>query len=94
MRRFNPLLVAGAFLGVVGARPGAVSLFDPFSSAAYFRGWSENCQRWVPARDAPGHPLHREAKGERPVTEPSIWLLLVGWRRAGGPIEPWERPRA
>jgi REP element-mobilizing transposase RayT len=68
--------------------------FDPFSSAAYFRGWSENCQRWVPARDAPGNPLHREAKGEQPVTEPSVWLLRVGWQRAGGPIEQWERPRA
>jgi hypothetical protein len=66
--------------------------FDPFSSAAYFTGWSERCRRWVPARDAPTHPLHDHPDAGRPVVSPSVWLLAQGWRKAGGPIESWERP--
>jgi REP element-mobilizing transposase RayT len=66
--------------------------FDPFSSAAFFPGWHERCRRWVPARDAPAHPLHREAPTEPPVVQPRTWLLREGWLRAGGPIDPAEQP--
>jgi REP element-mobilizing transposase RayT len=68
--------------------------FDPFSSAAYFTGWSSACRRWVPARDAPSHPLHIDPESGRPVVPPRSWLLAEGWKRAGGPIEAWERPRS
>jgi REP element-mobilizing transposase RayT len=68
--------------------------FDPFSSAAYFTGWSDTCRRGVPARDAPSHPLHHDPKAGRPVVPPAGWLLDRGWRKAGGPIESWERPRS
>jgi REP element-mobilizing transposase RayT len=66
---------------------------DPFSSAAYFDGWKQSCQRFVPRRDAPAHPLHRQ-EPEMPVVPPTVWLLRVGWRRAGGPLDTAERPTA
>jgi REP element-mobilizing transposase RayT len=71
---------------------GQGSWFDPFSSAAFFTGWHERCRRWVPARDAPAHPLHSGAPAEPPVVAPRTWLLREGWLRGGGPIDPTERP--
>ena len=66
---------------------------DPFSSACYFDGWARRPGK-MPARDAPTHPLHDdEAQGSLPVAHPQTWMLRTGWRRAGGPIDPWERPR-
>jgi len=65
---------------------------DPFSSAAYFTGWSERCRRWIPARDAPAHPLHSWAPAIRPVAAAHTWLLRAGWMRAGGPIDASELP--
>jgi len=52
---------------------------DPFSSGAAFDGWTE----------PPAPPLDRP-----PTSAPTTWLLSIGWRRAGGPIERKERPRA
>lgn len=52
---------------------------DPRSSATWFEGWSE-----PPApHDAPC-----------PVARPQTWLGSVGWRRAGGLIDPQEGPAA
>lgn len=68
------------------------SWVDPFSSAAYFDGWLAACRRFVPARDAPAHPLHR-GDFEIPVVPPAAWLLRVGWRRGGGEIDTAEMPR-
>ena len=65
---------------------------DPFSSAAYFTGWHERCRRWIPARDAPAHPLHRWAGSTIPVAKPCTWLLRAGWMRAGGRIDTAELP--
>jgi putative transposase len=57
----------------------APATLDPFSSALGFRGWSH-----------PSRADHEAASGPAPRT----WLLGVGWRRAGGPLRPGERPRA
>jgi REP element-mobilizing transposase RayT len=66
---------------------------DPFSSACYFGGWAARPGR-MPARDAPGHPLHDEEAQRGPVVaDAATWMLRAGWRRAGGAISPWERPR-
>jgi hypothetical protein len=64
---------------------------DPYSSAAYFEGWSPLCQRYIPSRDAPDHPLHRFDR-EVPIVRPSRWLRTVGWLGAGGPIDTSEQP--
>lgn len=58
--------------------PGA-GRFDPYSSAAYFDGWSLPCE-------LPRSPV-------RPVVEARIWLLTTGWRRHGL-IHPDEVPGA
>jgi hypothetical protein len=50
---------------------------DPRSSGAWFDGWGK------PATCPPPAP---------PVTPPRTWLLGLGWRRAGGPIDPGETP--
>jgi REP element-mobilizing transposase RayT len=66
---------------------------DPFSSGCYFDGWARRPGR-MPARDAPGHPLHEENQHQAlPVAAATTWMLRVGWRRAGGPVAPWERPQ-
>lgn len=65
---------------------------DPHSSAAFFAGWHPRCQKWIPARDAPAHPLHGWGPPMVPVVPPRTWLLSVGWERAGGPIDISERP--
>lgn len=70
----------------------ARSWVDPFSSSAYFDGWQARCRRFVPVRDAPAHPLHRDQR-DLPVVPPSVWLLRIGWRRAGGHIDTAELPR-
>jgi REP element-mobilizing transposase RayT len=66
---------------------------DPYSSAPYFHGWTARCRRFMPARDAPTHPLHRGGDGP-PVVPPEVWLLRAGWRRAGGLIDTAEAPAA
>ncbi|HEY7375490.1 MAG TPA: transposase [Polyangia bacterium] len=50
---------------------------DPCSSGPWFDGWSRP-------------PSWGEAS--RPVAWPRTWLATVGWRRAGGPIDPGESP--
>jgi REP element-mobilizing transposase RayT len=65
---------------------------DPHCSAAFFDGWHPRCQKSIPARDAPAHPLHGWGPPAVPVVPPRTWLLSVGWRRAGGPIDISERP--
>jgi REP element-mobilizing transposase RayT len=65
---------------------------DPYSSAAFFDGWHPRCRRWIPARDAPAHPLHRWGHPVVPVVAPRTWLLRSGWLRAGGPIDTNEVP--
>ncbi len=65
---------------------------DPYSSAAFFDGWHPRCQKSIPARDAPAHPLHGWGPPVFPVVPPRTWLLSIGWERAGGPIDISERP--
>jgi REP element-mobilizing transposase RayT len=53
---------------------------DPCSSALAFGGWTI----WIDPELA--------ARAPPPVSRPRTWLLAVGWRRAGGPIDPAHRP--
>ena len=49
---------------------------DPFSSAAWFRGWAQ------PIRA--DEPWKRELLAMvRPTAEPTVWLLTEGWKRHG-----------
>jgi hypothetical protein len=50
---------------------------DPRSSGRWFDGWT---------RPPPEPP------GPRPVARARTWLARVGWQRAGGLIDPAERP--
>ena len=59
-----------------GHAPGRSSWLDPCSSAASFDGWSQK----VPGTAA------------TTLAEPRTWLLRIGWRRHGGPINPDHRP--
>ena len=65
---------------------------DPHCSAAFFTGWHPRCQRWIPTRDAPAHPLYTWGPPIVPVVPPRTWLLSAGWLRAGGPIDTSELP--
>ena len=63
-------------------RRGAPPVADPYTSAAYFDGWSIAPRFLGPRRE-----------GAPPVTAPLGWLLTQGWRRADpGPIHPSELP--
>ena len=53
---------------------------DPYSSATWFDGWSTDIDT-----------LRRLRGG--PCTTPETWLLLKGWKKAGGLIAPWEVPK-
>lgn len=53
---------------------------DPCSSAAVFDGWSIEVTSL-------GQGVLRP-----PTSVPTTWLLRIGWRRAGRPIHPGERP--
>jgi putative transposase len=50
---------------------------DPRSSGPWFDGWSR--------------PPHATTV-PRATSSPRTWLAAVGWRRAGGPIDPREAP--
>jgi REP element-mobilizing transposase RayT len=50
---------------------------DSFSSGAWFDGFAEH------------GPLRADAAPVHPAT---VWLLMTGWRRAGGPIRAQESP--
>jgi REP element-mobilizing transposase RayT len=52
---------------------------DPFSSARAFDGWR-------------GGLASRSRERPPPVCRARTWLLSVGWRRAGGDIDPEHRP--
>jgi REP element-mobilizing transposase RayT len=61
---------------------------DPYSSAATFTGFAT-----APSRCRPPDPAANARLGPPlDVSPPSTWLLRVGWLRAGGPIDPTERP--
>lgn len=60
----------------------AGALLDACSSAAAFDGWDGAARE----RDR----LSRELAP--PVVPPETWLLTIGWRRAGGPLDPTHRP--
>ena len=53
---------------------------DPYSSARAFDGWASD----VVACCARASPI--------PIVPPTTWLLKVGWRRGGPPIDPADRP--
>jgi REP element-mobilizing transposase RayT len=53
---------------------------DPCSSAAVFDGWS------IEVAALRSHGV------SPPTSAPTTWLLRIGWRRAGLPIDPGERP--
>ena len=52
---------------------------DPYSSAAWFRGWAEPISKhaWM-VQDLVGTPA--------PTRPPTVWLLTTGWRQYHGPI--------
>lgn len=58
----------------------AAGWVDPNSSALWFDGWKAAIRT-----DAPW--LRALAKAGRPTADPHTWLLSVGWRRGGGPID-------
>ncbi len=55
----------------------AAPQIDPCSSGAWFDGWARP---------------PTTAREPRPVAAARTWLLAVGWRRAGGPIDWREAP--
>jgi hypothetical protein len=65
----------------------AVAALDPFSSAAWFDGWS--------SRAGPLVVRLRERLPTMaiPVVRPRTWLGRRGWRR-NGLVQPWEKPAA
>ena len=65
-----------------GLMPRARTWVDPLSSGFFFGGWSRAVRTtlsMLPSRDSPAEP-------------PRTWLLSIGWRRAGGAIDPGKRP--
>jgi putative transposase len=58
---------------------------DPYSSGPWFTGWAD------PAR---ADRLRRSEFGSepRPTSEPTTWLLRIGWKQRHGPIAFDERP--
>ncbi len=67
-----------------GRKHGCVgrNALDPLSTASTFNGWAAPVAR---TRDGPD--------GAEDTAPPSTWLLEVGWRRAGGALDPSETPR-
>jgi REP element-mobilizing transposase RayT len=66
-----------------GHAPRERGWLDPFSSALAFDGWLDGL-------DAKQAAL---ARGQPPpVARPRTWLLAVGWKRAGGLLDPEHRP--
>ena len=59
-----------------GLAPRTRHWVDPCSSAAAFPGWS----------------CAIELAPTLATVEPRTWLLTIGWRRAGGPIDPDHHP--
>jgi hypothetical protein len=57
----------------------AAAAVDPCSSGPWFEGWSRS---------------HARRSERSPVATPRTWLAIAGWRRAGGPIDWREAPRA
>jgi hypothetical protein len=55
----------------------AVEGLDPCSSAFWFDGWMRP------------PPAQRDAS---PTASPTTWLLRVGWKRRGGPLQRHEQP--
>ncbi|MDQ3036937.1 MAG: hypothetical protein M3Y87_31375 [Myxococcota bacterium] len=66
-----------------GHAPRESGWLDPFSSALAFEGWRGGLTAGQAAR-ARERPL--------PVVRPRTWLLAIGWKRAGGPLDPEHRP--
>ncbi|MEC7521552.1 MAG: hypothetical protein VYE22_16855, partial [Myxococcota bacterium] len=65
-----------------GVAPDDPTWVDPLSSGYFFDGWTRAVRTTstiLPSRASPA---------ERAET----WLLSVGWRRAGGRIDPGRRP--
>jgi hypothetical protein len=69
---------------------------DPRSSGPHFSGWRRSTRlesadvgsgAAVGAPDAPAAPAATAA-----TAEPTTWMAIIGWRRAGGPLRPEERP--
>jgi REP element-mobilizing transposase RayT len=72
------LLNARSHLARLGERPGQYAVFDPYSSAAWFDGWT-TAGAAVP--------------GPRLTSPPCSWLLATGWRRHGL-LPPLDVPAA
>ncbi len=71
-----------------GHAPRGSGWLDPFSSALAFDGW----RRGPDGRDS-ARSLERGARARPPpVARPRSWLLSVGWKRAGGLLDPEQRP--
>ena len=57
--------------------------FDPCSSALYFSGFRESAGVPPIARNSRIVPRSLAPPAEVPISEPSTWLLRVGWRKYG-----------
>ena len=57
----------------------APACIDPRSSGPHFSGWHRT----------PAGPL-----GPAATVAPTTWMATMGWQRAGGPLNPEERPSA
>jgi hypothetical protein len=63
---------------------------DPRSSGPHFLGWHGRA-RLDSATVAPAAAV---AIGPAATVAPMTWMAALGWRRAGGPLKPEERPAA
>jgi REP-associated tyrosine transposase len=98
----SPREVRNVLVYVLGnrAKHGGMPGRDPCSSHAYFDGWMTDLEtaraRASPddarARDRPAS-TSRTLDDDPPVSEPSTWLLAVGWKRLGLILDH-ERPVA
>jgi REP element-mobilizing transposase RayT len=60
-----------------------IGVLDPYSSAPYFSGYAESTGLPPIVRNARIVPRSLAPPAGSPVSEPSTWLLGVGWRRHG-----------
>ncbi len=69
---------------------------DPRSSGPHFSGWRRGAR--LESADvgsrAAGHGTGARgaAAATAPTAEATTWMATIGWRRAGGPLKPEERP--
>jgi putative transposase len=63
---------------------------DPRSSGLHFSGWRRGAE--LDSADVGSGAGGGAGGGEGATAEPTTWMATVGWRRAGGLLNPEERP--